>query len=279
MDNLLPGFEPSEADMIQMALDMPLERKVEKAIKFFQTYCEGAYGAFSGGKDSCVIKELAGEARVNVDWYYNNTTIDSPEIVAFIRKHHADVKWNNPPIGFFNRIVQRGDVPTRLNRWCCAEFKEGGGDDRNKIIGVRIAESPRRAKLWKTVVPNTRTGKLMLAPIVYWTDADVWQYIESRSVPYCDLYDEGFDRLGCVGCPMAGSRGRKEQFKRWPRFEQAWRRAFHKLWNAKSGTLNRMGKPRYFEKFGSADAFFEWWLSGEKHDGDGCVFEEMMEQR
>ena len=99
---LLPGFEPSEADLIQMALDMPLERKIEKAILFYQEYCDGAYGAFSGGKDSCVIKQLAIDAGVSVDWHYNNVTIDPPELVRFIREHHSEVKWNNPKIGLLN---------------------------------------------------------------------------------------------------------------------------------------------------------------------------------
>ena len=35
------------------------------------------YGAFSGGKDSCVIKELARLAGVRVTWHYNVTTIDA----------------------------------------------------------------------------------------------------------------------------------------------------------------------------------------------------------
>jgi phosphoadenosine phosphosulfate reductase len=277
---LLSGFEPSEADMIQMALDMPLETKINKAIAFFQTYCDGAYGAFSGGKDSCVIKQLAVDAGVKVDWYYNNTTIDAPELVQFIRKHHADVKWNNPKVGLLNRIVEKANPPTRLNRWCCLEYKEQGGNGRDKVIGVRIAESARRAGLWKQIVVNNKTRNKILCPIVYWTDADVWDYIKLRNLPYCTLYNQGFERLGCIGCPLSGSAGIKRNFALWPRFEKAWRITFKRTWDRWHNVPNNKGDPRFFEKFGNAEAFFQWWISGSAAQSDDqCVFEEMMEQK
>jgi hypothetical protein len=55
---------------------------------------EGYYGCFSGGKDSVVIKELARIAGVRVDWNYNVTTADPPELTRFIKEHHPDVAWN-----------------------------------------------------------------------------------------------------------------------------------------------------------------------------------------
>jgi len=287
MNELLPGFEPSEQDMIDMALALPLEAKIEKAILFYQTYCDGAYGAFSGGKDSCVIKQLAIDAGVKVDWHYNNVTIDPPELVAFIRKNHAEVKWNNPKTGLLKRIVEKATPPTRLARWCCEEFKEQGGNGSDKIIGIRIAESARRAKLWKLVVPHRKTGKLFLCPICYWTDKDVWDYIKLRNLPYCELYDELdengnklFDRLGCVGCPLAGPKGQAKEFARWPNYEKAWKRAFEQMWNKWHGVPNRKGKPRFFEVYGSWEGMWEWWISGKALEKDDqCVFEDMMEQR
>jgi len=54
-------------------------------------------------------------------------------------------------------------------------------------------------------------ARFMVAPIFDWTDEDVWAYIRDRNLPYCSLYDEGFKRLGCIGCPMA-SKGREQQF-------------------------------------------------------------------
>ena len=54
-----------EVDLVGIAVDR---------LKAFEP-AEGYYGAFSGGKDSCVIKELARLAGVKVDWHYNWTTV------------------------------------------------------------------------------------------------------------------------------------------------------------------------------------------------------------
>ena len=230
---LMPGFEPSEKDLIDRALAQPLAAKIRRAIETLQYYEAGAlrfsptghYLAFSGGKDSCVIKQLAIEADVKFQASYNNTTIDPPELIRYIRQYHAEVSWNNPKVPMLRRLVEKSNgPPTRLARWCCEEYKEQGGAGSLKVIGVRIAESERRAGLWKEFQPH-RTDGGTLAPIVYWTDEDVWEFIRSRNLPYCELYDQGFKRLGCIGCPMAGQAGQRKEFARWPGYERAWKKA------------------------------------------------------
>ena len=66
---------------------------IEKTVERLRIYepPEGYYLAFSGGKDSIVIKKLAEMADVKYDVHYNVTTIDPPDLVRFIRKHHKDV--------------------------------------------------------------------------------------------------------------------------------------------------------------------------------------------
>lgn len=285
MINLLPGFDYSEADLVKIALAQPLQDKIKRSIGLLQMYEAGAlrlsddgyYLAFSGGKDSCVIKQLAIEAGVKFKPFYNNTTIDAPELVRFIRKRHADVSWNNPPRHLFThmRFVPKGP-PTRLMRWCCAVYKEQGGNGLFKTIGVRISESANRAKLWKEFVPN-RNGGNILAPIAYWTDEDVWAFIRSRNLPYCELYDQGFKRLGCVGCPMAGKDGQDFEFARYPGYEAAWKRAIFRFYDAWHGVPNRKGESRYFEDFGSAQGLWDWWRSGKASEGEAQCFQEEMD--
>lgn len=272
-DELLPEFEPSEADLIQMALDMPFERKIEKALLFFQTYCDGCDGGFSGGKDSVAIWGLAKEAGVSVNWSYSNTTIDPPELVQFIRKFHADIPWKNPRIGLLKRMIEKKSIPTRQGRWCCAEYKETGGMGKNVVVGVRIAESANRRKLWKQIVKHTKQNKTMIAPICYWTDEDVWQYIRSRNLPYCELYDQGFKRLGCVGCPKVSNKQREKEFARWPRFKQAWRRSIDTVHD--NAVLSNNAA---ILKYGNKDGLWSWWMENVSRNNGQCVFEEMMEQ-
>ena len=56
--------------------------------------------------------------------------------------------------------------------------------------------------------------KTVLNPIIDWDDSEVWEFIHEYNVPYCELYDCGYKRLGCIGCPM--STHRKEELDRYP---------------------------------------------------------------
>ena len=67
---------------------------------------EGYYLAFSGGKDSVVIKALADMAGVKYDAHYNHTSVEPPELVQFVREHHKDVEieWHKDRRGRWNLI-------------------------------------------------------------------------------------------------------------------------------------------------------------------------------
>ena len=110
----------------------------------------GYYLAFSGGKDSVVIKALADIAGVKYDAHYNVTSVDPPELVQFIREYYKDVKWEYPRYKdgtratMWNLIPKKKMPPTRIVRYCCEKLKEGGGEGRFVVTGVRWAESAKR---------------------------------------------------------------------------------------------------------------------------------------
>jgi len=245
---------------VQLELMATPEELVEKAVATIRLFTpqEGIYyGAFSGGKDSTAIKALAVMAGVPVEWHYNATGIDPPELVRYILREHPDVVIDRPKINVFQKCESNG-MPTRFHRWCCRHLKEFGGTDRRMLLGIRSAESPRRAKTWG-VVTMRRGHKEAISPVIHWSDDMVWWFLRSHEIPYCSLYDEGFHRLGCVGCPMATPGQREAEFARWPHFGRAWRRA----------------ADRYFAtgrtSFQSADALWRWWMYEEKTaDEDDC---------
>ena len=70
----------------------------------------------------------------------------------------------------------------------------------------------------------------------------------------CSLYNEGFDRLGCIGCPMGGECQRRRQFERWPGFRNAWLRAFRACIDGRKES----GLPTPFT---DPEEWMEWWLS------------------
>lgn len=75
-----------------------------------------------------------------------------------------------------------------------------------------------------------RTNKTIVNPIVDWEEEDVWEYLNDVvQVPHCCLYDEGFKRLGCVGCPLGGRKFMLAEFERWPKYKSMYIRAFQKM--------------------------------------------------
>lgn len=126
--------------------------KVEMAIERFQTFepPEGYFLAFSGGKDSSVIKALADMSGVKYDAHYQITSVDQPELVRFIKEKHPDVAMernyydDGKPITMWNLIPIKRMPPTRIVRYCCQELKETSGENRFVVTGVRHSESIKR---------------------------------------------------------------------------------------------------------------------------------------
>ena len=74
-----------------------------------------------------------------------------------------------------------------------------------------------------------KTHTTLINPIIDWTDDEVWEFIREYNIPYCCLYDEGFKRLGCIGCPMGSKEQRLHEFERWPKYKHLYMLAFEKM--------------------------------------------------
>ena len=184
---------------------------------------------FSGGKDSVLTRFLCDKAEIKYHAVYSVTTIDPPPLVRFIKREHQDVEFSHSGTNFFHELVRRGRFPIRQYRWCCELFKENTGNAFIKIIGVRAAESVRRAKQWRSMTPHRTKQQVILCPALNFSDAEVWDVIKAEGLPYCELYDCGFKRLGCIGCPMATVAERKMQLRMFPGFERLYRQAVFRV--------------------------------------------------
>lgn len=207
------------------------KNKVQIAIERLREFQvpDGYYLAFSGGKDSIVVYDLAVKAGVKFDAHYNNTTVDPPELIWFIRENYPDVEEHHPKESMWKLIPRKLMPPTRKARYCCAILKEKYGNDRVVVTGIRKLESSARAK--REMFETCRYGgnKFYLNPIIDWTENDVWEYIGRYDLEVCSLYNEGYKRLGCIMCPGGGVPGRKRDMKRYPKYYQAYMRAFDRM--------------------------------------------------
>jgi len=216
---------------------------------------DGYYLAFSGGKDSIVIHDLASRAGVKFNAVYNFTTVDPPELVDFIRKNYPQVEISRPKQTMFQLIVKRRMPPTRKVRYCCEELKERGGMGRVVVTGIRAKESNSRRKRGMVESCYKHPGKSYLHPIIDWTETDVWQYIRQHKLKYCSLYDEGYKRLGCIMCPYQRKIGMLRDSLRWPKFAKAYERAFQKM-------VDKRIKDGLPTKWRTGTEVMDWWIGG-----------------
>lgn len=101
-----------------------------------------------------------------------------------------------------------------------------------------------------------RTHKTIVNPIVDWSEDEVWHFLrEVAKVESCSLYAEGFKRLGCIGCPMAG-KARAVEFARWPKYKEMYLRAFARMIEERE----KRGLMKEPTKWKTPEDVFEWWM-------------------
>ena len=274
----MSDLEQTAIERLKAASDMSL-RLFEKPLVI----------TYSGGKDSDVLLALTERSGIPFEVLHSLTTADAPETVRHVYdtfrrleekgvtctvdKH---VQPDGSRVTMWNLIPRKLMPPTRLARYCCAELKEGGGKGRFIATGVRWDESAARKKNRGAleVIANKKDNSLILSndntedrrlfescqlkgarvvnPIVDWKTEDVLDYIASEHICMNPLYECGFNRDGCVGCPMAG-KSRAMGFSRYPKIKAAYIWAFDRM----NLERRKRGLPCQWQS--GVDAF-HWWM-------------------
>lgn len=264
-----------------------LKKKVDQAIKLLKSAGKMAkeHGqpleiAYSGGKDSDVILELARMAGIEYRAIYKNTTIDPPGTIAHARAMGVEVMQ---PAQSFREIMEKNGMPNRWRRFCCGILKEYKVLDYS-VVGVRRAESRARAERYKEpevcrVYNKTKGIKVrQYLPILEWSASDVAQFLTERGVKCHHLYydEQGRfhpeRRLGCMCCPLQSRNKRVQSFKDNPRMARYYINAakkylethpnnkITKLFNGNAYDLFASqifcdGERQFREKFGASEIF------------------------
>ena len=92
---------------------------------------------------------------------------------------------------------------------------------RKKDKGINITNATEERTL------GCISGKesLLISPLLYWTEDDVWTFLNTLGVPHCSLYDEGWHRIGCINCPMTSPKQKARENKRWLHVKRNWIKA------------------------------------------------------
>lgn len=80
--------------------------------------------------------------------------------------------------------------------------------------GLRRAEAPTRASM-PVVSYDAQRGKVKIAPIAAWSDADIEDYIVEHGILINPLRSAGYPSIGCAPCTRAVAVGEDPRAGRW----------------------------------------------------------------
>lgn len=200
--------------------------------------------------------------------------------------------YKGKPVSMWSLIPQKQYPPTRIARYCCSILKEASTPNRIIAVGVREDESigrrgrgefVMRGKTKKydlnftlnhaeevyqesheygdafdcTLITRMKqNADVVVNPIYEFSELDIWKYIAINGVDVCELYERGYRRVGCIGCPFAGRETREKEFDDFPAYKKMYIHAFDRM----LCEMDKHGKDRTWK---SGQEVFDFWISGE----------------
>lgn len=127
-------------------------------------------------------------------------------------------------------------------------------------------EAKDRDPVWDcTLIRVMRNhGDTVLSPIYNWTTADIWDYIRQNNIHTNPLYECGYARVGCIGCPLATYKGRLKEFSDYPKYKGMYISAFDRM------LLVRKERNMTVEWESGAEVF-DWWIEEYKYNVKGQI--------
>jgi 3'-phosphoadenosine 5'-phosphosulfate sulfotransferase (PAPS reductase)/FAD synthetase len=162
-------------------------QKVEKAQKLVDEFIQGnrVYVAFSGGKDSSVILDMARYVDKNIVGVFGDDEWNFPETLELVNSidNIITVKSKRKHTDWFESYTEGGvrDVIAHII----------GSGYNGCILGLRAEESAYRKKYLRAYGMMYQSKRqIQCNPIAWWGIRDVWAYIFSRDVNYNKAYEK-----------------------------------------------------------------------------------------
>lgn len=136
-------------------------------------------------------------------------------------KKLRDLRWNGRPTGQ-SKISEKWkyfatDAPFKISHKCCDKLKKEPAKRFEKetgkkpILGIMASEGWLRKQRH---VCNVYDSKRPISnPMLHWNKEDVWDYVRANNLPYCKVYDRGWERTGCLFCMFGIHKAHPNRFQ------------------------------------------------------------------
>jgi len=94
-------------------------------------------------------------------------------------------------------------APIKISDQCCKHLKKNPMDaiGNAPIVGTMAVDSDQRLEMFYKHSCNAfDLTRPRSAPLSFWTELDIWQYIRQNDLQYSQIYDLGYPRTGCMFC-------------------------------------------------------------------------------
>jgi 3'-phosphoadenosine 5'-phosphosulfate sulfotransferase (PAPS reductase)/FAD synthetase len=178
--------------------------------------------AWSGGKDSTLLLYLVQTLEPKIPVVFGNTGVEAPETIKFIRRITEEWGIELTELTYYKKNfwecvkeygLPKGKSHTGKGRgWdrCCWYLKEmpmihAIREHKWKaiLLGTTAMESHNRqmkASTHGVCYHAKKWGVCKVHPLLWWTEAEVWDFILEWELPVNPIYEMGMDRCGCLPC-------------------------------------------------------------------------------
>ena len=107
---------------------------------------------------------------------------------------------------------------------------------------------------------------------MFWGEWAIWEFINRYNLPYCKLYDEGFQRIGCIICPFHSEKTGKlhDMYrKKWPGVFRKFEKRISKLYfeRIESGETMYYNSPEKYLKQWYKNSLAHWYKGKKTKEG------------
>lgn len=187
--------------------------------------------SFSGAEDVVLI-DMAVQIKPDIQVFSLDTGRLHPETYQFIervRKHYGiSIELLSPDRNTLDSFVKEKGLfsfyedghqqccgirkveplkrkLSHLDAWITGQRKDQSQDTRSDIPEVQI----------DTAFSSPDKALIKFNPLLNWSSAQVWDYIEAYQVPYNSLHQHGFVSIGCEPCTRPVLPNQHERAGRW----------------------------------------------------------------
>lgn len=217
-----------DLNALQAQLAKQKPRKIlQKALESFDNIAI----SFSGAEDVVLI-DLALAIRKDIQVFSLDTGRLHPETYRFIdkvREHYQiDIELLSPDRALLDPFIKQKGLfsfyqdghqeccgirkvePLRrklatLDAWITGQRKDQSLDTRQNVQEVEI----------DSVFGSPEKPLIKFNPLLNWSSAQVWDYIEAYQVPYNELHGHGYISIGCEPCTRPVLPNQHERAGRW----------------------------------------------------------------